>query len=514
MRLTERQVNVLTATALLALAPLAWLQYRWISEVSEADQFRRKEGVESALDRVSVEVQRDAARLLGVLALAGPEEMGRRSLPVDGLPWTQILVLTPSNGDWSAQTWDPAAGTVAPASVPEWWTPRPLREGLIHRDPPALLAPIRGEERPPRFVVVLLDRAAIESEYLPAEVERHLGAGLSAEYTVAIVPGNGAAGGAADASVEILAGVRPMAALRGRRRGREGFGGPRGMGPVTGPGLWSIHMRHREGSLDHVAIRTRNRNLVISGLSLLLLGGAISALNAGIRRARRLADQQLAFTAGVSHELKTPLAVIVSAGDNLAGGFVAAPERVREYGALVRDEGTRLTTMVDQVLRFAALQAEAMPLDRREAALDELVAKVAAGFPEMATGSCALSPVKAAVDAEALSVAVRNLIENAIRHGGGSVEVATRATPEGAEITVSDRGPGIPASERDRLFAPFYRGAASRAAGRKGTGLGLALVQRIIEAHGGSVVAENRSGGGARFTLKIPGTGDGAAATD
>jgi signal transduction histidine kinase len=104
-------------------------------------------------------------------------------------------------------------------------------------------------------------------------------------------------------------------------------------------------------------------------------------------------------------------------------------------------------------------------------------------------------------DAAALHAALRNLVENALRHGGGKW-VGVRA--EKGVFTVEDRGPGISPADLPHLFDAFYRGVDSRAQQRKGSGLGLALVDRIARAHGGTVKVSNKPDGGARFTLTIP----------
>jgi two-component system sensor histidine kinase KdpD len=99
-----------------------------------------------------------------------------------------------------------------------------------------------------------------------------------------------------------------------------------------------------------------------------------------------------------------------------------------------------------------------------------------------------------------------NLLENALRHSPdpGSVQVRVVAQPDELIIAVLDRGPGVPDSERDRIFEPFYRGAAP-APRSTGTGLGLAIARGIMQAQGGSLVYRPRSGGGSAFELRVPG---------
>jgi signal transduction histidine kinase len=511
MRLSEKQVNLLVGGALLALVPLAWLQYRWISEVSEADQQRRRGALSAALERIAAEADRDANRL--VASVAGPLSRSVAPDPPDeALPFQRILVIRLAESDeWRAELWNEETRAFEPVARPSWWRDRPFRNGPIVMDPPSLLSPL-GPIPSPAWAVIELDATEIETEYLPNLIRRHVGAEFNEEYTVAIRRRDAPPNPNADASAGVIRQIRRNGPLldrpsprRGSRKGRP-FGGPP-PADFPSPGIWRLEASHRAGALDAAVRRTRNRNLAVSAATLLLLASALVALGFALRRAQRLARLQLEFTAGVSHELRTPLAVIVSAGDNLAGGYVKDDARIREYGALVRDEGNRLTGMVEQILRFSSLESGQAPLDRRPIAVAQLLADIER---ELRTPGCdwqiSISGDTVTADPAALHTALRNLVENALRHGGSKwLHLSADATPAGATFTVEDNGPGIPAADLPHIFDPFYRGAASRAAQRKGSGIGLALVRNIALAHGGSVHAANRPDGGARFTLKLPG---------
>jgi signal transduction histidine kinase len=110
-------------------------------------------------------------------------------------------------------------------------------------------------------------------------------------------------------------------------------------------------------------------------------------------------------------------------------------------------------------------------------------------------------------DPEALDHAFRNLIQNAVRHAASGRWIGVSAARRGndVEVRICDRGPGIPDSERASIFDPFYRGEQSRAIRVPGTGLGLSLVRETVERHRGTVSVNNASGGGAQFTLLLPG---------
>ena len=516
MRMSEKQVNVLVGGALLALLPLAWLQYRWISEVAEADQQRRTRELAAALERVSTETDRAAGQLHATLV--GPrggdgmpleERIANYTPGEDALPLLRIMRATESDEGVRAEVWDAGQERMVPTAVPGWWSEQVIREGPIHGEPAALLGPAFSEEDARRgFVILELDERKIVDEFLPRLVRSQVGEMYLNEYSIRVVKMGQDYGGDVAVPVfrQINRGVPPGPPPPGRGGWKKKKGGRPPGATFAGPGIWRLEATHREGPMESVVARTRVRNLAVSGVTLLFLAMAMVAVGFALRRSQRLARLQLEFTAGVSHELRTPLAVIVSAGDNLAGGYVKDPMKVREYGALVRDEGTRLTGMVDQVLRFSEFEADRIPLEKRAVLVSDVMANLEREMRPVAERQGCQWDVSytngtLSGDAAALHVALRNLVENALRHGGGKW-VGVRA--EKGLFTVEDRGPGISPADLPHLFDPFYRGVESRAQQRKGSGLGLALVDRIARAHGGGVKVSNKPDGGARFVLTIP----------
>jgi len=293
-----------------------------------------------------------------------------------------------------------------------------------------------------------------------------------------------------------------------------------------GQGHWELRVQHRAGSLEAAVAASRRRNLTLSGSVLLLLGVAVALIAVSARRAQALARQQLEFVAAVSHELRTPVAVINSAAGNLADGVVGDPARVKRYGATIQTEARRLGETVERVLQLAglgsgrplpvtpvsaativhgAVQQSALDADR--AGVDVHV-ELAADLPLVAG------------DAGALQSAVQNLVGNAVKYAGDDrwvrVTAAAATGPRGREvrIAVADHGPGLDADERQRVFEPFYRGRAAVANQIQGSGLGLSLVKRIAEAHGGRVELTTGAGRGSTFTICLPAAPPVAAATD
>lgn len=285
-------------------------------------------------------------------------------------------------------------------------------------------------------------------------------------------------------------------------------------GPTT---PWRLLVRHRAGSIEAAIASTRRRTLAVSFGILLVLGGAMGLLFVSARRARRLAEQQMAFVAGVTHELRTPLAVIRSAAENLADGVITDPEQARRYGALIHSEGRRLSEIVEQALALAGAQSNHAALAVHPTAVPAVVEQALARCrPTLNEHNVAVTrfvpdglPLVRA-DARALEAALCNLITNACKYGGpgGRIELEAEQVVNGhtaeIRITVRDQGPGIPADERPRLFEPFYRGRAARQAQIRGSGLGLSLVKNTIAAHGGRVSVASAPGQGSAFTLHLP----------
>lgn len=285
-------------------------------------------------------------------------------------------------------------------------------------------------------------------------------------------------------------------------------------------GGWQLSVKHRAGSLDAAVGSVRRRNLAISFGILLLLGVSVGFIVMSSRRAQRLATQQMEFVAGVSHELRTPLAVICSAAENLADGvpgLVDNRDSIKRYGGLIRDEGRRLTAMVEQVLEFAGAQSGKKTYELRPTELNRVIDDaIAACHLQLVEGGFELEkqivaePPMINADAAALSRAIQNLLNNAMKYSGEShwigLYVETVKTDRGNEvqIKVSDRGLGIPSSELPHIFEPFYRGKEVVASQIHGNGLGLSLVKHIVEAHGGQVSIESRSGQGSAFKLYLP----------
>jgi len=218
------------------------------------------------------------------------------------------------------------------------------------------------------------------------------------------------------------------------------------------------------------------------------------SFNRSAQRIEELVAAHRLLLANASHELRTPLTRI-SVAASLLGE--AADPKTRQS---LKEDVAELDQLIEQILLASRL--EAVPtLERREPVdLLALAAEEAAHYDLEAAGQ----PVTVLGDRTLLRRLVRNLVENARRHGGAG-PVSVTVTPEQgrAVLTVTDRGPGVPEAERQRIFEPFYRLAGGAETGR-GSGLGLALVLDIARRHGGDAVCLAAEGGGSRFRVDLP----------
>ena len=439
-----------------------------------------------------------------------------------------------------------------PALVAPWWSMPPPGTGPRPSPEQGFAPPSPGG-----WLIVELDLDRIRTEVLPELVQRHFSRAGQLEYDVRVVsavePGRVIFASTSTLTSAAFDTADAQAALLQLRRGPLG-GSPPGLSPGLPPGPapacrpdppagrsagpipryaaeprggWLLQVVHHGGSLDALVGQTRRRNLGVSFGVLAVLAVSLAVLLVSTRRAQRLATLQMDFVAGVSHELRTPLSVIRSAGENLADGLVSNGEQVRRYGGVVRDEGRRLSQMVEQILGFAGMQSGRMAYDFRPTEIPPVIARaLSACEPEIRASGCVVEtdvpedlPMVAA-DATSLTHSLRNLLTNAATHGaeGGWVGVRARAVGAGrqqqVEIRVEDRGPGIDPRDARRLFDPFYRGRRSIERQVRGFGLGLTLARRIVDAHAGTLSAEPGPKGGACFIMRLPALPAGAQPTN
>jgi len=224
-----------------------------------------------------------------------------------------------------------------------------------------------------------------------------------------------------------------------------------------------------------------------------------ASFNAAAARIEALVRAHQSLLANASHELRSPLARMKMAVSMIEDAPPAQRERLkREIDTNVAE----LDALVEEVLLASRLDALENLEQREPVDVLGLAAEEAARVDATLEASQDAAALNVTGDERLLRRALRNLLENAKRYGGDDVSVNARRTGGRVELLVCDRGPGVPASLRERIFEPFYRlpGHAERAGG---VGLGLSLVKQIAERHGGSVRCEPRDGGGSCFVLAI-----------
>ncbi|HYH47489.1 MAG TPA: HAMP domain-containing sensor histidine kinase, partial [Thermoanaerobaculia bacterium] len=277
---------------------------------------------------------------------------------------------------------------------------------------------------------------------------------------------------------------------------------------------WEIGLSSRHATPGQVARRNFLVNIALSAaLSAALIGGILLALRTASRE-MKLSQMKNDFVSNVSHELRTPLASIRVFGELLRLGRVGSPEKIREYGDYIETESRRLTQLINNLLDFASIESGRKSYRFERADLEEVVTETLKtfgvrlrqnGFRITYHGPATPLP-QLRFDAAAVAQSLSNLLDNAVKYSNGNREIDVYLRRQGnlAEIAVQDRGIGIPRDEQKKIFDRFHRVGTGLVHDVKGSGLGLAIVRHILEAHGGSVAVESRPDEGSTFSLLLP----------
>lgn len=294
------------------------------------------------------------------------------------------------------------------------------------------------------------------------------------------------------------------------------------------------HVRDDSGEVLIVPLRHGTKPIGLLAASTAALDvGALDAVAGvvaiAIERAQFLADRDAAervqqkadlaatLLASLSHDLKTPLTAIRMAVENLRTELPPAERRAQSSTAITELE--RLNRLFQDILDMARIDAAAIHLERQWVTPADVVDAAMAQVRHTLAGHPiridAPSDVEINTDPRVASVALSHLLENAAHYSAADAEIAvqTEVEPDHLQISVIDRGPGLDPSELEHLFERFYRGQRARRV-TPGTGMGLAITRGLLAAIGGRVWAENSPGGGARFTITVPGHARALAVTD
>lgn len=272
-------------------------------------------------------------------------------------------------------------------------------------------------------------------------------------------------------------------------------------------GLWP-------DAAEHLAIGGLPRSRLPVLLALLALAaGLLGVAFVQLRREHELAAMRAGFVSSVSHELRTPLALQRVFLDMLKLGRAETREGRAWAVENLDRETNRLTHLVENVLRFTQTERAGMKVDPVRLDLAAEIREILASYrPLLASGEATLGfdagvgRAMVSVDRDGFRHVLLNLLENAVKYGPRGQTVRVSLWREGARIVlaVDDQGPGVPAEDRARIWAPFERGAAARRSGKGGSGIGLSVVRHIVALHRGSVTLEDAPGGGARFRVELP----------
>lgn len=237
------------------------------------------------------------------------------------------------------------------------------------------------------------------------------------------------------------------------------------------------------------------------------IGRLVRSFNAMSRQVSEVDASQREFLANAAHDLRTPLTTITGYTQAMRDGLITDPEAQMRTLTTIANESDRMSRLIRDLLDLARLQTGQLALYRQPTPIEALLDAAVERF----RGQADAKEIKLVVEAESVSITIDrdriarvldNLLANAVRHtpNGGSIRLRGHASGDGVEITIEDSGPGIPPTLLPRLFQRYVRGEETS----DRNGLGLAVAREIVNAHGGSIAAENRPEGGARIRILLP----------
>src|SRR5688572_19480893 len=505
MILTARRRTVALIAAIAVLLPLlAILQYQWLGELSGLEQVRAKQNLEAGTVRLSTEFDARLAHLYGSLSSIDLTRTDDAAAAVRGA----LGALTPQGFVKELRL---ISRHEIGRGSPSWMASAPKRTLLD--DVPAIVVPDRSSTD--RWIVAMLDLDHIANDLIPVMLAGCFEGGIPSALDVMIIrddmPDMVVYQSRDDltraAFASTVPGI-PLFAIHGRDLDAATA---QQLMPDAAAHRWRVLLQHQSGSLEATLGAIRIRNLAIGIGVLVLLALSVGLLVASMASTQRAAREQLELVARISHELRTPLATITCAGENLADDVVSTPAEARHYGELIKTEGRRLAKTIGDILLCCRLQA------RPDSVLNRKPTDIADVITSAIEESRAAAPSGQRIDAviepglpivladrDALKMAVKNLVLNAVKYGhGGPVRVSASGGSDVA-IAVEDEGPGIPEEEQRRIFEPFFRGRQAHELEIEGSGIGLNIVKQVVKSHGGRVRVGNGAGKGARFVLQLP----------
>lgn len=287
-------------------------------------------------------------------------------------------------------------------------------------------------------------------------------------------------------------------------------------------GWWAVLLLRREEEIARLSALTQepgplpdrgHRMLMVvgeAGVLLLLLGAVLAFAFLAIRRDLRLANLQRNFLLAITHELRTPIASI-----KLQLQTLSRPDLRPSDAQMLRDaaitEADRLSALTDKVLAATAAGEGEVPLRKEPMDAAAAVAGALERTRQRDAGAHLWqadlpAALEVRADPEAFRSIVENLLENAVKYApaGTTITISLRGHSDRWELEVADQGPGIPPSEREKVFERFYRSGSEETRQHPGTGLGLYVVRRLVRRHGGRITVRDAAPHGAIFTASFP----------
>ncbi|HSP33160.1 MAG TPA: HAMP domain-containing sensor histidine kinase [Thermoanaerobaculia bacterium] len=280
---------------------------------------------------------------------------------------------------------------------------------------------------------------------------------------------------------------------------------------------WRAGLRGNSATPEEIADTNFRANMLWTGGVSLMLFGAIALTVQSVARHMKLSQMKSDFVSNVSHELRTPLASIRVFGEYMRLGRVTRQEKIVEYGEYIEAESRRLTQLINNILDFSRIESSQKTYKFVETEINEFVEETVDSFvaPRLCSGGLQpadvalkrdATPVVVAIDRDAIAQVLLNLLDNAVKFSAERKQIEVRIEPAIASvrIAVRDRGIGIAPGEQKKIFDKFYRAGSALVHDVRGSGLGLTIVQHVIEAHGGRIEVDSRPGEGSTFTIVLP----------
>jgi signal transduction histidine kinase len=401
--------------------------------------------------------------------------------------------------------------------------------GTTGRWPLLLQMPIRGVPHhasvrafrdeasgdPSGFVGLLVDMTRFERDHLPRLIDGEIGRTvLPADFpamTAAVLD-------ASDRVVYRSAGSSP-GVYAVERRFPVAFVDPDVLPAMRASGVdprveeWRLRVGYGPVAVPELVRARTTPQLVLMMALAGVMAAAVLLVAVSAAREVRLADLKSDFVSSVSHDLKTPLALIQLFAETLEVGRVRTPDRAQEYYRIINSEAQKLTRLINNILEFSRIEAGLRHYRMAPVDLADLAGKVLASLEHQfkqnrfeVTSALARDLPAISADAEAVARALENLLSNAMKYSSDAREIRVEvAAHRGAALVrVRDRGIGIPRRHQRRIFRKFYRVQDGNGLAAQGSGLGLAIVQHVMAAHKGAVHVESEPGRGSTFTLAFP----------